>query len=294
MPLSIDNLVKGQVIQDWLSGSSRDEIAIKNLVGAGTVSNIISQFKSGLENYDYKSIRELAVQLKKEGLTYAQISSVHRRHNYIEKMGANDEEVESLIANLLDSTKSIPIEKTANMVNQLYDLSKSESIPPAEVHAYINKKIEEKKRLEEEVQKLREILDQENVDIQTIEEYKKLEDQLKKYGLSMEAPSKLVTLLQKFNEMGYDPQRIVTNYALIKSYRQTERRLKKNCKIWDSRAAQYKEVLPMCERVVSMGIRIPLLLALETAVIKKIEVDALDPRHIEYYKRLRITPDWEG
>jgi hypothetical protein len=48
--------------------------------------------------------------LKKEGMSFADLASLYRRHNYIEKLGANEEDVESLIANLVDKTKSIPIE----------------------------------------------------------------------------------------------------------------------------------------------------------------------------------------
>jgi GTPase involved in cell partitioning and DNA repair len=65
------------------------------------------------------------------------------------------------------------------------------------VPAYISQKLQEKQRLEEEIQKARTILDQENVDIRTIEEFKKLEDELKKYGLSMKDPRKLVSVLQQ-------------------------------------------------------------------------------------------------
>lgn len=110
-----------------------------------------------------------------------------------------------------------------------------------------------------------------------------------KYGLSQDAPRKLVSVLQTFDEMGNDPQRIVTNYARIKSFRQTERRLKKNCRFWESRAAHYKEAFRMCERVVSMGIGISLVLALETAVIKKIEVDGVPASSAPY----RIMQDIE-
>ncbi len=107
----------------------------------------------------------------------------------------------------------------------LFELSKSESIPPTEVPAYINQRIKEKQKLEEEIQKARANIDQENVDIKTIEDYKRLKEELKKYGLSTEAPHKHVSALQSFNQMGFDPQKIVTNYVRINSYRQTERRL---------------------------------------------------------------------
>jgi len=84
-------------------------------------------------------------------MTFAELASVFRRHNYIKKLGANEAEVESLIANLLNGERSLPTEKIVGLVNQLRELSKSESISPTEVPAYINQKIEEKKRLAEEI-----------------------------------------------------------------------------------------------------------------------------------------------
>jgi hypothetical protein len=81
-----------------------------------------------------------------------------------------------------------------------------------------------------------------------------------------------VSVLQTFEEMGYDLQNIIIKLAQIKSLRETERRLKKNCKMWESRAAQYKEIFPMCEQVVSRGdIGLSLLIALQAAVFKKTE-----------------------
>lgn len=275
MPPALDESTKDRVRRLWFSGETRKNIAAECGIGEGSVTNIINEFTKGLESADYESIRELAVQLKKEGLTFTELACIYRRHNYFKKLGANEERIESLIANLLDGARSLPHEKIADLMNQLFELSKSENIPPTEMGAYINQKIEEKKRLEEEVQKSRAILDQENVDIQTIEEYKKLEDEFNKYGLSMEDPRKLISVLQTIDEIGHDPQKIVASLARIKSLKGTERRLRNNCKMWESRLARHNEVLPMCERVLSMGIRIPLVLALETAVIKKIEVDGV-------------------
>src|SRR5215831_279025 len=158
MPPALDEDVKNRVWRLWLSGETRKNIASESEIGAGSVTNIVNEWTKGLDNLEYGAIRDLAVQLKKEGMTFADLASSCRRHNYIKKMGANEEEIEVLIANLLDKTKSIPIEKTANLVNQMYDLSKSESVPLEEVPAYINQKIEEKQRLEQEIQKAREIL----------------------------------------------------------------------------------------------------------------------------------------
>jgi hypothetical protein len=87
----------------------------------------------------------------------------------------------------------------------------------------------------------------------------------------------MVSVLRKFKEMGYDLREIVAYYIRMKSLEQKEWRLKNYCKMWESCAAEYQKIVPMCKRVVSMGIGIPLLLALETAVIKKIEEVGVPP-----------------
>jgi hypothetical protein len=43
MPAAINSQVKKRVINQWLSGDSRDRIAADDDIGAGTVSNIINE-----------------------------------------------------------------------------------------------------------------------------------------------------------------------------------------------------------------------------------------------------------
>jgi hypothetical protein len=161
------------------------------------------------------------------------------------------------------------------LVNQLFEISKSESVTLAEVPHYIKRKIEEKKRLETEIEKAGAILHDQNVDFQTIEEYKKFEDELKKHRLSMEDPRRLVSILHSINEIGRDPKKIISELARLKSLRKAERRLKNNCIIWESRAARYKEIVPMCKQFVSGGVGISLVMALESAAIKRTVEDGV-------------------
>ena len=42
---TIPHSIKLQVLNDWLSGKSRDDIAINNGISNGTVLNIIKEFK---------------------------------------------------------------------------------------------------------------------------------------------------------------------------------------------------------------------------------------------------------
>ncbi len=67
---------------------------------------------------------------------------------------------------------------------------------------HIKQQQKEIQRIKEEIEKAGAILEQKNVDIQTIDEYKRLESELNIYNLSMESPRKLVSVLHTINQIG--------------------------------------------------------------------------------------------
>ena len=142
MPAPIDEIIKRRVIQQWLAGDSRPKIAIDNNIGEGTVSSIINYFKIGIDKSDFDAARELALQAKKQGLNLSELASNCRLHNFIKTSGNNEDQIESFITNI--SSTELPLEKVIELVNHLYEISKSESLPPEEVRAYIEKKLEDK------------------------------------------------------------------------------------------------------------------------------------------------------
>jgi hypothetical protein len=289
MPPALDVTIKDRVRRLWISGETRKNIAEVCGIGAGSVSNIVNDWTEELDSLEYGEIRELAVQLKKEGLTFPELASLHRRHKYIRKLGANEDQIESLIVNLLDSAKSTTPEKIAEMTNQIFEIAKSESIAPADVPGYVKQKMEEKHRLEEEIQIAGAILEDKKIDIQTIEEYERLEERLKKYGLSMEGLNTLVSILQTIDEIGNDARKILTELARIKSLRETERRLKRECKMLESQSAQYKEILPTCQQIARLGIGFPELMMFQTAITKRADMENLPPGRAAY----RVMQDIE-
>ena len=189
MPSAIDSQVKKHVINQWLSGDSRDRIAADNNIGAGTVSNIINEWKRGIEDFDYDSLRGLAVFSKKKGMTLSDVASNIRLNNYIEKLGADEDQIETFIANLANSPEP---EKLIDVANQVAPSSRSESIPLEELEGHIKQKKEEKQMLEDEIKQARAILENTNVEVQTINDYKQLKADLGKHNLSFEDPERLV------------------------------------------------------------------------------------------------------
>jgi predicted transcriptional regulator len=100
MPPLTDEQTRRNVIRQWLSGFSRDKIATENNIGAGTVSSIVACYKVGLEELDFDSISQLAVEARQHGLNFADLALHFRMYNYFVKSGAPENKIESFIANV--------------------------------------------------------------------------------------------------------------------------------------------------------------------------------------------------
>jgi 5'-3' exonuclease len=266
MAAAIDPQIKKQVIKEWLSGDSRDRIAADNGIGAGTVTNIINEWKKGVEDSDYDSLRELAIYSKKEGFGLSEIASSTRLGNYIQKLGADQEEIECFIANLANSSEP---EKLIDVANQVAQLSRSESIPLEDIENHVKHKEEEKQRLDEEIEHKRAILESANVEVQTIDEYEQLKAELSKYHLSSDDPERLLTVLDNLKDYRYDPKKIVAEFSNIKSLKQRVKALKDNCAMPEKRMSGDRQVIPLLQRIRSMGIGIEKLLPFSLAVNEK-------------------------
>ena len=79
-------------LKQWLSGDTRGKIASDNNIGEGSVTNIVSDFNKGLADSEFESIREVAVESRKHGLTISELGSSLRLYNYIKKLGANQDQ----------------------------------------------------------------------------------------------------------------------------------------------------------------------------------------------------------
>jgi hypothetical protein len=60
--------IKTTVIRHWLNGLTREEIAKRNDIGAGTVTGIIQEAIKQEEYSDIDLLREVSRKLKEEGL----------------------------------------------------------------------------------------------------------------------------------------------------------------------------------------------------------------------------------
>jgi hypothetical protein len=142
MPPTIDEQIRRNVIREWILGFPRDTIAEQNNIDAGTVSSIVSNYKVGLEELDFDSIRQLAVEARQHGWNFADLASHARLYNYFIKSGAAENKVESFITKV--SSGDLSPEKVIEIIYQLHEVSRKESIPLDQVPNYIKEKLEEK------------------------------------------------------------------------------------------------------------------------------------------------------
>ena len=76
MGAKIPKEIRLEAIRKWLQGRSRDQIASEVRIGAGTVSAIIKEYRSG--DFDADLLREVALDLKNRGLNIERFAPLVR------------------------------------------------------------------------------------------------------------------------------------------------------------------------------------------------------------------------
>ena len=248
----------------WITGESRDKIASDLEIGTGTVSGIISDFKRNLQGSDIDTVREFALETRKQGFTVSDLAPHIRLHRYFKESGAAEDKIESFIDNI--NSSNVPHETITELVNQLFNISKRESIPLDQVSGYIDKKLEEKQKIDEQIKEADAILQSKNVSIDAINEHIQLKEELNKYRLSTKDIRKLLNLLVAVKEYKYDPGKIVAKLRNIKRLKNKEHRLKTSCEMLSKKEAKYKEVIPLANLIWDLHIGKNELISFKIAV----------------------------
>ena len=119
-------------------------------------------------------------------------------------------------------------EKLIEVVNQVAELSRSESIPLEDLENHVKQK--------------------EYVEMETINEYKQLKAELNKYHLFSDDPESLMREVLDNKDYRYDPKKIVAEFSNIKSLKQREKALKDNCAMLEKWMSGDRQVIPLLQR----------------------------------------------
>jgi hypothetical protein len=90
MGINIPEHVKLAVIDVWIMGKTRDNIAAEFFISTGSVSNIIEQWQNRIGFFDANNLRELGLALKKAGISPVQCVDGLRITYIIKQLGIDE------------------------------------------------------------------------------------------------------------------------------------------------------------------------------------------------------------
>jgi outer membrane murein-binding lipoprotein Lpp len=305
--------IKEEVIRKWLSGEQRDKIASDMSMGAGTVTNIISEMKEEIGIPTADALRVLATELKRLNINASQCAKGCRLLNIINNLGAQEEEnIESFLTQIykLCTSKNIPPEAIVNITQQIVALG--ETIPFSQIPEYMQQKIEEKQRLEQEIRTLRETklsaqnecdeaLRSSSITIDTLHEYMHLKEcLLEEYGLSIEEEEeeegdlpKIINVISNLKHSGYNAKTITKKLSNINNLQTREKELqsqvdglearlksaKQDHSIAEEKLASNKQALEVYNELKNMGFGLKELRLLKYIVMEISKNNNINPYH---------------
>lgn len=248
--------VEQEVVRLRLSGYTRDEIAEKLGISGGKVSMVLSGFENvserdGLDvaarNYDVemdvRSLVNLAIQLRKSGVTVAESSAGARIMGKLRDLGVKEEDLERFVAKIYRGSKELGLapESLVEAASELFRLREETGLEYHEVIAKYRAASEEKAKLEDEIRKLKkekeDALREKEATIELLNEYVKLRDSLKGYGLDVKDLPRLRDLLKNAGEMDYEAKAVVEELSKVESLTERKGELEKEVKELEDRAS---------------------------------------------------------
>ncbi|HKO41102.1 MAG TPA: hypothetical protein VJU85_07550, partial [Nitrososphaeraceae archaeon] len=244
MRLPTPEHIKSVVIDAWLMGKTRDKIASEFNVSTGTVSNIIEQWENMIGVYDATNLRELRLALKKAGTTPSKCVDAVRITNILNQLGIDKDHFFDFVNKLYSGSRKERVEpakiiRVVKALNAFPEINSLNDIPQ-----YINKKWQEKIKLDEEInykkheiEKLDLEIDRKRKDIQDLKDdlesarkemqnekkdfllFTDAKDELKKNDIDIHVLEPLIHVIKILQEMNFRPLTILSEFSDIKAYR---------------------------------------------------------------------------
>jgi hypothetical protein len=219
---------KRAVIEEYLRGKNRDPIAIDLHIGTGTVSKIISEWKTGLDYPIADELRELAVGIRKLGVSASRYAEGVRIASYLIKFGVNDEEVHHFVSEIYGRCKKMDLQpdKVASLLKQLLDLS--ESVPLPQIPEYIEQQISRKQKLEQVIEELEQkildaksrldiVLNDEAATRDELNQFSSFKAAMKKNGVDMLDNPRFMGAIVGARSLGFDPRVMMEKLSNIQN-----------------------------------------------------------------------------
>ena len=96
----IPQSLKSAVIQQWLMGVERDKIAFEFGISGGAVTNIVNEWRQAIDFLVADELRELAVNLRKIGITPGECAIGCRISRLMKKLGIGNDQFQSFLSDI--------------------------------------------------------------------------------------------------------------------------------------------------------------------------------------------------
>jgi len=243
MSSKLPDHTKSLVIQQWLQGVQRDLIAANNGVSAGAVTNVVNEWRRGLGSAIIDDLRELGVTFRKVGITPAQCALGFRIAMMIAKLGVKKEDdLEPFILHVYNNCIDLGVspDNVASHIKDLLEFSKNtnnNTVPLSQISDFIQQKTNEKKKLEQEIQTLKDeiktlneekldsehrhasALQNENITAVELKSYSDLKEELGQYGIPIHDVSKFAKAVRGISQKGYDVGKVIEEFSELESTR---------------------------------------------------------------------------
>jgi hypothetical protein len=152
----IPRYIKEKVIRQWLNGLTREEIARKNDIGAGTVTAIVQDAKKQEEYNDIDLLREVSRKLKEEGLSLPSLGFAIRLKRKMEENDINEDQIEPIIQDfaIYSLRYKIPYDAIIKSGREALYLEQKFGVPIEKIPEYITQGKETIDRLEDQRQEI--------------------------------------------------------------------------------------------------------------------------------------------
>jgi hypothetical protein len=99
MGRKIPEPIRRKVLREWLEGHPRQQIAIDNQIGTGTVSEVIKAIKEKDSEAGIDVLRAAAVILRREGFNTDTLLESIRLKQFLDEIGLKEEKLEDTVLN---------------------------------------------------------------------------------------------------------------------------------------------------------------------------------------------------
>jgi hypothetical protein len=236
MKLPIHEHIKSAVIDAWLIGKTRDNIALEFNISTGSVSNIIEQWQNRIGLFDANNLRELGLALKKARISPIQCVEGLRITNIIKQLGIDGEHLFDFLKKIYNESKEqrlLPADliRLVKVINAYPEINSLNDIPKN-----INKRRQEKikldadiyyrklsiEKLDQEIKSKRKEIQDLNDDLESSRKdfllFKDAKAELKKHDIFIHILEPLINVIKIFDEMHFRPLTILSKFSDINAY----------------------------------------------------------------------------